>query len=157
MNSLKLIGLALARQVRYELRHLPTTHGRASSSMHRQRILRPAGRCITAEMAVADINAGGAAILADTCARHRGRRLAISKQARSSRKIGGMRFRSSRVPYCSSIVIPASEAYAENTGCADFAVSTILDPERKLWNVRASAAARPQAGGREYIAKLPGQ
>jgi len=109
-----------------------------------------------AEMAVADLNAGGGVL---------GKKLALNveddacdpKQARSvAEKIGSAKIPFVAGHYCSSSSIPASEAYAEGNVLQITPASTNpLFTERKLWNVARVCGRDDQQGtiAGEYIAK----
>ena len=109
-----------------------------------------------AEMAVAELNAGGGVL---------GKKLALDveddacdpKQARSvAEKIGGMKVPFVAGHYCSSSSIPASEAYADSNVLQITPAST--NPtftDRKLWNVARVCGRDDQQGAvaGAYIAK----
>src|SRR3989440_125414 len=109
-----------------------------------------------AEMAVADLNAGGGLL---------GKKLALDveddacdpKQARSvAEKIGSAKIPFVAGHYCSSSSIPASEAYADGNVLQITPASTNpLFTERKLWNVARVCGRDDQQGlvAAEYIAK----
>src|SRR6202163_207343 len=156
MKSLKLIGLALGASLALSTTALaqditiavagPMTGGESAF-----------GRQLKngAEMAVADLNAGGVL----------GKKLALDieddacdpKQARSvAEKIAGAKIPFVAGHYCSSSSIPASEAYAEGNVLQITPASTNpLFTERKLWNVARVCGRDDQQGAvaGEYLAK----
>ena len=109
-----------------------------------------------AEMAVADLNAGGGLL---------GKKLALDveddacdpKQARSvAEKIASAKIPFVAGHYCSSSSIPASEAYADGNVLQITPASTNpLFTERKLWNVARVCGRDDQQGlvAAEFIAK----
>ena len=109
-----------------------------------------------AEMAIADLNAGGGVL---------GKKLLLDveddacdpKQARSvAEKIAGAKIPFVAGHYCSSSSIPASEAYADGNVLQITPASTNpLFTERKLWNVARVCGRDDQQGlvAADYIAK----
>src|ERR1700756_3587413 len=157
MKSLNLIGLALGASLALSASALaqditvavagPMTGGYAAF-----------GRQLKngAEMAVADLNAGGGVL---------GKKLVLDieddacdpKQARSvAEKIAGAKIPFVAGHYCSSSSIPASEAYADGNVLQITPASTNpLYTERKLWNVARVCGRDDQQGlvAADYIAK----
>jgi len=157
MKSAKLIGLALGATLALSTTALaqdltvavagPMTGGESAFGRQMKN---------GAEMAVADLNAGGGVL---------GKKLALDveddacdpKQARSvAEKIGSAKIPFVAGHYCSSSSIPASEAYADSNVLQITPASTNpLFTERKLWNVARVCGRDDQQGtiAGEYIAK----
>jgi branched-chain amino acid transport system substrate-binding protein len=157
MKSAKLIGLALGATLALSTAALaqdltvavagPMTGGESAFGRQMKN---------GAEMAVADLNAGGGVL---------GKKLALNiqddacdpKQARSvAEKIGSAKIPFVAGHYCSSSSIPASEAYADSNVLQITPASTNpLFTERKLWNVARVCGRDDQQGtiAGEYIAK----
>jgi branched-chain amino acid transport system substrate-binding protein len=157
MKSAKLIGLALGATLALSTTALaqdltvavagPMTGGESAFGRQMKN---------GAEMAVADLNAGGGVL---------GKKLALNveddacdpKQARSiAEKIGSAKIPFVAGHYCSSSSIPASEAYADSNVLQITPASTNpLFTERKLWNVARVCGRDDQQGtiAGEYIAK----
>src|SRR6516165_11654596 len=157
MKSLKLIGLAVGASLALSSAAFaedltiavagPMTGGESAFGRQMKN---------DAEMAVADLNAGGGVL---------GKKLALDveddacdpKQARSvAEKISGMKVPFVAGHYCSSSSIPASEAYADSNVLQITPAST--NPtftDRKLWNVARVCGRDDQQGAvaGAYIAK----
>src|SRR5438045_8128778 len=157
MRLLKLIGLAFGASLTL------TTAGLAQDTKVSVAGLMTGGESACgrqikngAEMAVADLNAGGGLL---------GKKLALDveddacdpKQARSvAEKIGSAKIPFVAGHYCSSSSIPASEAYADGNVLQITPASTNpLFTERKLWNVARVCGRDDQQGlvAADYIAK----
>ena len=157
MKSIKLIGLAFGATLALSTAALaqdipvavagPMTGGESAFGRQMKN---------GAEMAVADLNAGGGVL---------GKKLTLDveddacdpKQARSvAEKIGSAKIPFVAGHYCSSSSIPASEAYADGNVLQITPASTNpLFTERKLWNVARVCGRDDQQGtvAGNYIAK----
>ena len=157
MKSLKLIGLTLGASLALSAAAFaqeltvavagPMTGGESAFGRQMRN---------GAEMAIADLNAGGGVL---------GKKLALDveddacdpKQARSvAEKIAGAKIPFVAGHYCSSSSIPASEAYADGNVLQITPASTNpLFTERKLWNVARVCGRDDQQGlvAADYIAK----